>query len=876
MYWSFGMMIGVAIGLGVGVAISLTLSIPYGVAYGTVYGIMGGALSGIMCGVVGGVMGGALLTTIPVAATVCTELGIALSLPVRIVIWLSNFVKRWVWFIIPAYFIVLVMSGSVFAGMRFALVIIVIFLIFGGVEESIGIGLMMLCPLLVFYSFLCILARYSKLLGIRHPLEWWEGVVWLLPLTKKLLVRKLQQDQEMGLHFIGDLARNPFQRWAAQAVLYRYLHAHPNPLLFLYMLLGYPQLDEYASVPMRKKDWGHTTTPRHLLLGTLILQFVEPRYKLRIFSDAIVCGLTLSLYERRRTSLTDFARMLYELLDKETIEVKKFTLKSYRKIYTNLLAYPGGKEIAGTFKAMAAFLSYKNLRSLPRSAEIVSNLVFEYPIRPTVLTALNRLGEVGAEIATYQDSRSRAVQLAALVRATDVLKDLKEYVQAEVMIPEQFLLQRIIRQWRHLIINRAEGKLRRAEEVGLVEDPYVAGIPVTGELFVGREDILRRLEDLWSGTGQKPSIVLYGHRRMGKSSILHNLGAYFGNDTVIVDFNMQRMRLVASTGELLYNLALAIYNSIVGETPPYPPSRGELKGGVPQGGNEPTPDPSQEGNAGETPALPGEPEEEWFTAHSPCIAFNWFLKQIDRVRGGRRFIVAVDEFELIEQKIKEGKLAAQLLDFWQGVIQTYPWFVMVFAESHTLEEMQWGYWHPLFSSVTAIPVSFLDDSAAKRLITHPKADFDIDYDLDAVERIIALTHGQPYLIQLICHCLVSRFNRQSFEEGAERERRFRLSDVEAVISTPEFFRDAYFIGVWRQVKTSLPTGQLEILRALAQSETGIVTEELAQQTDFALEYIQRALDVLKRHDVVIEKEGSWQFTVELMRRWVAQKSYLGR
>ena len=78
------------------------------------------------------------------------------------------------------------------------------------------------------------------------------------------------------------------------------------------------------------------------------------------------------------------------------------------------------------------------------------------------------------------------------------------------------------------------------------------------------------------------------------------------------------------------------------------------------------------------------------------------------------------------------------------------------------------------------------------------------------------------------------------------------------------------------MKTSLPTGQLEILRALAQSETGIVTEELAQQTDFALEYIQRALDVLKRHDVVIEKEGSWQFTVELMRRWVAQKSYLGR
>ena len=56
-------------------------------------------------------------------------------------------------------------------------------------------------------------------------------------------------------------------------------------------------------------------------------------------------------------------------------------------------------------------------------------------------------------------------------------------------------------------------------------NPYVAGNPVIGELFVGREDIFRRLEELWAGSEQKPSIVLYGHRRMGKSSILHNLGA---------------------------------------------------------------------------------------------------------------------------------------------------------------------------------------------------------------------------------------------------------------------------------------------------------------------------------------------------------------
>ena len=153
-------------------------------------------------------------------------------------------------------------------------------------------------------------------------------------------------------------------------------------------------------------------------------------------------------------------------------------------------------------------------------------------------------------------------------------------------------------------------------------NPYVAGNPVTGDLFVGREDILCRLEELWRSTGPKPSVVIYGHRRMGKSSILHNLGARFGARTVIVDFNMQRVGLVASTGELLYNLALALYDARE-ETRFFPKN------------------------------LVSEPDEERFTAHNPYTAFDRFLKRLDRTRAERRFIVTVDEFELIEAMIAE-------------------------------------------------------------------------------------------------------------------------------------------------------------------------------------------------------------------------------
>jgi hypothetical protein len=592
---------------------------------------------------------------------------------------------------------------------------------------------------------------------------------------------------------------------------------------------------------VREEDWKHQPSTGQLLLGELDVRWVDcgSDWPTRL-AERVVWGLTWPLRDRRKTPLTRFAGMLYELFDEETINTEEFDLRACTKTYTGVSDYPSGEEIAHSFETMATFLSYDNISALPtaiaeREREEVSGV--GEPIRPTVITALNSLVQVGAEVATYRVATSRVNQLAALARATNALDALDDYITEEVMIPEQTILLRIIRQWRRLI-SEASGEVGRTEEIGPVANPYVAGNPVTGHLFVGRQDILRRLEELWIGEGQKPSVILYGHRRMGKSSILHNLGARFGTHAIIADFNMQRVGLVESTGELLYNLALSLYDSLP------PAAREELEG--------------------------GEPNEERFTHHNPYTAFDRFLKRLDRVREAHRFFVTVDEFELIEALIAEGKLEPHLLDFWRGVIQTYPWSVMTFAGLHTLQEMTHDYWHPLFGSVIGIPVSFLSYEAAMRLITQPTPDFPLDYDQDAIDYIFTLTNGQPYLIQLIGHGLVTRFNRQTYEEGIERERRFSLVDVRAVINAPEFYRDgdAYFTGVWRQAVTSAPSGQTLVLHALAQSEVGMKVEEIASRTNLSPQEITAALATLTRHDVVAETDNGWRFTVELMHRWV--------
>ncbi|HMQ53090.1 MAG TPA: cyclic nucleotide-binding domain-containing protein [Anaerolineae bacterium] len=514
---------------------------------------------------------------------------------------------------------------------------------------------------------------------------------------------------------------------------------------------------------------------------------------------------------------------------------------------------------AGVFEALSTFLFYSKLSDLPHAVDLVNGLRSS---TSSTYGALKRLQKIGTEVATYQVATSKYQQLAALARATDRLDDLTEYLVEHVGKQEATILEGIIHQWRRLISGTG-AEVGASDTRSLVANPYVAGNPVTGDLFVGREDILRRLNELWGKEGHLPSVVIYGHRRMGKTSILHNMDGTFGLDTVIVDFNMQRVGMVDSSGEMLYNLALAMYDSL---------------------------SPDQQ-------AKIGEPDESRFIGRNPYTSFDRFLKKFDRVRFVRqRFVVTVDEFELIEQMIIEGKLEARLLDFWRGLIQTYSWFVMAFAGLHTLQEMTQDYWHPLFASVKAIPVSFLSRDAAWKLITQPTPDFELDYDAKAVERIITLTRGQPYLIQLIGHELVTRYNRQVFEQGVERQPRFTLTDVEAIINAPGFYRDgnAYFSGIWRLIEIGVPGGQ-EILKILTNDPA--TTEELAEQARLSLEETIIALRILRRHDIVervdeysediqvttlpspdesldhfnLAPNDLWDFTVELMRRWVVER-----
>ncbi len=83
----------------------------------------------------------------------------------------------------------------------------------------------------------------------------------------------------------------------------------------------------------------------------------------------------------------------------------------------------------------------------------------------------------------------------------------------------------------------------------------------TQVLFVGRTDIGSRIEQLIL-TRQSLSLLLYGQRRMGKTSLLNNLGHLLPNMTVPLFVDLQGPVTQASdhTG-LLYNISRSMITS---------------------------------------------------------------------------------------------------------------------------------------------------------------------------------------------------------------------------------------------------------------------------------------------------------------------------
>ncbi|MFO5491192.1 MAG: ATP-binding protein, partial [Cuspidothrix sp.] len=207
-----------------------------------------------------------------------------------------------------------------------------------------------------------------------------------------------------------------------------------------------------------------------------------------------------------------------------------------------------GEEMYVLAKTLAVFNDVKDLNSIA-NLEIPTFPTSDL-LRPTTWQTLDRFVKVIEDIKIINHSVSRVFRSSALNRA---LGELTTILNTADTLPkaEKKLIIDIANNWQQELL-QITGEVGEIVINERVNNPYVIGDPVMGNLFIGREDIIRRLEELWLRGIQLQSVVIYGHRRMGKTSILRNTANSLDNQVKVAYVNLLKLGDVTQgVGEVL-------------------------------------------------------------------------------------------------------------------------------------------------------------------------------------------------------------------------------------------------------------------------------------------------------------------------------------
>jgi len=347
---------------------------------------------------------------------------------------------------------------------------------------------------------------------------------------------------------------------------------------------------------------------------------------------------------------------------------------------------------------------------------------------------------------------------------------------------------------------------------------------------VGRTDISARIEQLLLDR-RRPPLLLYGQRRMGKTSLLNNLGRLLPSTIVPLFVDLQGAAAARDPAGLLYNLAREMTKS-----------------------------------AGRRRNLTLPPLSYETLTVDPFTHFNEWLDQVEETLACHEqntALLALDEFEVLDEALARGRFdEADVLGMLRHLIQHRPRFKVLLAGSHTLAELQ--RWAGYLINIQVVHLSYLRDAEARRLIERPVEDFALHYEPEAGQRVLDLSRGHPFLVQLLCSEIVTLKN----EQPPAVRRLAALADVEA--AAPEALSGGSLF--FANIEQGLDPAGLALLRFMAaQGEGAIVDREtLAGQAELPGE-LERSLALLLRRDLIELLNNGYRFQVELIRRWFVQQ-----
>jgi tetratricopeptide (TPR) repeat protein len=359
-------------------------------------------------------------------------------------------------------------------------------------------------------------------------------------------------------------------------------------------------------------------------------------------------------------------------------------------------------------------------------------------------------------------------------------------------------------------------------------NPYVIGVPLTDDAgFYGRQDFFAFITDVLNAAKQNV-IVLYGQRRIGKTSVLHRAAGWLEEHGPFfpVYYDLQGKER-QSLSEVLENLAQVLARRI----------------------DLPKPDAKLFDDAGRFFAKP-------------------FLPRVFQRLKDKRLVLLVDEFDVLSDELENPRSASTtLFPYLQELIATQPQIGFVFVVGRRIDELA-THFQAILKQAVYRRVGHLRPEESRALIVEPVSGA-LTYEDAAIRRIQSVAAGHPYFTQLIC---------------------FEIFNAACASGKKTVTADAVDLSIGRAIESGhgalnwfwegLPRAERFILSAVAEAtdEKGVASKEAIRGLLEEHRILLNGLELKDAPDRLVEwemlrREGAdaYQFVVEIVRRWVSQE-----
>ena len=402
-------------------------------------------------------------------------------------------------------------------------------------------------------------------------------------------------------------------------------------------------------------------------------------------------------------------------------------------------------------------------------------------------------------------------------------------------------------------------RLYSEDEFEDIENPYAGyaegGIVGDPAMFFGRKELIQNIAGaIQTSRLQSKCIMVFGQKRSGKSSVLYHLKTFLQKDKglLILDLgNIGTLRDPEAPKPLLYQFLNRILTILVREI-----KRKQRDGFSPLG-----------------LSIPG---KEFYEHPAPLQCFEDIFEELKELVSnqedwdGVRVVLLIDEFQYIYDQIVSGEIPESFMQNWKAILQAN-YFNAVLVGQDVMPKFKARFPNE-FGTTQDERVTYLKPDDARSLIDEPirigGRQGESRYREQAIERILDLTAGSPFYIQIICDRLVKYMNNKCAglvtKADVEQVKNELIRDVNALDDTK--FDNLINSGDTSEDAISNEDA-LKVLKAIADnSRTGPChRDRIDCETSFPVDTI---LADLEKRDVVKRREQSYQIQVGLFKEWL--------